>query len=218
MKTKTSLLAALIAIASSASLTAQVYSLNVVGYINLTIPNGYSLICNQLTLSNNTLNAVLPNVPPDSLVLTFANNDYKVDVFDGSAWLDNNTAEPSTTTLPPGKGFFFNNPGAQMTLTFIGDVVQGSNNIALPNGYTLVGNPVPQAIPLTAANGFPQIPDMLYLTFANNDYDTLVNDGSGWLDNDTAEPAVAQPAIGQGFFVNNPLQTVANWSRTFNVN
>ena len=57
MRTKTLLLAAAATVAGIASLQAQsnVYSVNVVGYVNVTIPTGYSLIANPLNSSDNTV-------------------------------------------------------------------------------------------------------------------------------------------------------------------
>ena len=38
---------------------AQVYSLNAVGYINVTIPPGFSIVANQLNTTNNNLSPLL---------------------------------------------------------------------------------------------------------------------------------------------------------------
>src|SRR5688572_17861389 len=106
MKTKTKFLTALVALAGGASLMAQVYSVNMVGYINLTMPAGFSLVGNQLSTGGNTLSQVFPSVPAESQVLTFVNNNYVVDIYTGTAWIEATTGNPSTTTIEPGKGFF----------------------------------------------------------------------------------------------------------------
>lgn len=219
MRTKTLLLTAVLGVAAAATSMADTFSVNAVGYVNLTMPPGFSLVANQLNKSNNTLNAVLPSVPSDSLVYTFANNIYTVDIFDGSVWLDANSGNPSTTVIQPGKGFFFNNPNATpVTVTLVGEVPQGTNTVALVPGYTLISSVVPQQLSLVASNGFPQVSDMLYLSFSNNAYSTLVNDGSQWLDANSGNPTDAKPAVGQGFFINNPNATSVNWTRSFSVN
>jgi hypothetical protein len=51
MRTKTLLLTAALAVAGLSSASAQVYSVNAVGYINLSLPKGFSMICNQLKAS-----------------------------------------------------------------------------------------------------------------------------------------------------------------------
>lgn len=221
MRTKALLGLAALAV-SVATVSAQnVYSLNVVGYYNLTMKPGFNLVANQLNTSNNTLNAVLPAAPIESQVLTYANNAYTIDISDGTAWVDANTGDPSTTSVAPGKGFFYFNPAtADATVTFVGEVTQGTGlTVTNKPGFNLVSSIVPQAIPLTAANGFPQVLEMQYLTFANppGAYNILINDGTAWVDANTGDPASAAPAVGQGFFIFNPGTTDVLWTRDFTV-
>jgi hypothetical protein len=219
MRTKTLLLTAALSVATAATSMADVFSVNAVGYINLTLNPGFNMIANQLnSTNNNSLNSVLPSVPADSLVYTFNNGVYTVDVFDGSQWLDNDTAAPSTTQLTPGKGFFFNNPAStNITVTLVGEVPQGTNSVALPPAFSLVSVVVPQQLPLVASNAFPAVADMLYYSFKTNTYTVLVYDGAQWLNNDTAVPETPNPAVGEGFFINNP-GAATNWTRAFSVN
>ena len=94
-----------------------VYSLNVVGYVNVTVGTGYTLCANQLNNGTNGINQVLPNPAENALVLKFKNNAYVTDIAVGGAWYDNFSGNPSTTTLKPGEGFFYNNPGVTGTIT-----------------------------------------------------------------------------------------------------
>src|SRR5688572_12147371 len=64
MRTKTLLIAAALGGASIASSMAQVYSANAVGYVNLSLGAGYTIIANPLNGTNNNLNTILPL--PDS--------------------------------------------------------------------------------------------------------------------------------------------------------
>jgi hypothetical protein len=223
MRTKTLLLTAALGVIGAASSMAQVYSVNSVGYINLTLAPGFNLVANQLNATgNNRLDTVLPAAPLETQVLKFANNNYSSDISDGSAWFDNSTGNPSTTTISPGDGFFYFNPGGTpVTATLVGEVPQGDVGFSMAPGYNLVSSKVPQDISLTAANGFPQVLEALYLTFnsATQNYNsTLINDGSAWFNNDTGEPADARPTVGQGFFIFNPGATPMAWVRTFSVN
>jgi hypothetical protein len=202
-----------------------VYSVNVVGYINLTMKPGFNMVANQLKASpNNHLNSVLPSVPLESQVLKFVNGNYTADVSDGSAWFDNSTGNPSTTTVSPGEGFFFFNPNAtDVTTTLVGEVTTGNNlSVSLNPGFNLVSSIVPQDIDVTAANGFPLVLELQYLTFnaATQNYNAaLVTDGADWFNNETGDPTPApRPTVGQGFFVFNPGNTTLNWSRNFNPN
>ena len=132
MRTKLLLGAAVLAAGLATSMAQNVYSLNVVGYYNVTVKgNGLTLIANQLTVDTNGLNEVIPTAGYADEVLTFVNNDYNIDVFDGTEWLDNNSGNPSTTVLPPGKGFFYQSANPTATLTFVGQVPQGR----LPSRY-----------------------------------------------------------------------------------
>ena len=224
MRTKTLLLTAALSVASVATSMADVFSVNAVGYINLTLPPGYSLIANQLNASNNvnTLNKVLPSVPVESLVNTFSANVYHSDIFNGSTWEDALTGDPSTTVISPGKGFFFYNPTAgNITNTFVGEVPQGTNVVSLVPGYTLMGSPVPQQLSLKS-NSFPQVLEMQFLTFKTNTYTAQINDGtpngSGWQDPISGNPTDPLLAVGQGAFIYNPGATPTNWTRAFSVN
>jgi hypothetical protein len=224
MRTKTLLLTAALGIAGAATSMAQaVYSVNAVGYVNLTLQPGFNLVANQLNSTpNNRLDTVLPTAPLETQVLKFSNNNYSSDISDGPSWLDANTGDPSTTTVSPGEGFFYFNPGgANVTATLVGEVPQGDVGVTMQPGFTLMSSKVPQDISLTAANGFPQVLEAQYLTFnsGTQNYNTaLINDGTGWLDSNTGDPADARPTVGQGFFLFNPGNTAMNWVRTFSVN
>lgn len=225
MRTKALLLTAALGFAGVATSMAQaVYSVNVVGYINLTMKPGFNLVANQLKASpNNKLNSVLPAAPLESQVLKFVNNDYIIDISDGANWLDNATGNASTTTVAPGEGFFYLNSGAaDSTVTFVGEVTTGNNlTVPMAAGFSLVSSIVPQQLALTSANGFPQVLEAQFLTFngTTQNYDPiLINDGSGWLNNETGDPAVATAKVGQGFFILNPGPGVMNWTRSFNPN
>jgi hypothetical protein len=223
MRTKTLLLTAALSAAGIASSMAQVYSINIVGYVNLTMKPGFNLVANPLTAGTpaNSLNAVLPAAPLETQVLKFANNNYSSDISDGTTWLDAGTGDPSTTVVAPGQGFFYFNPAAtDRTVTLVGEVTKGNNlTVPIPPGFSLVSSITPQDISLTAANGFTQLLEMQYLTFNSmtQNYDVgLINDGTQWLNSVTGDPADAHPLVGQGFFIFNPDSVAHNWVRNFN--
>jgi hypothetical protein len=223
MRTKTLLTAAALAAgALTAMAQSNVYSLNVVGYYNVTAPaGGLVLTANQLDTGTNGLNQVLPGAQLGDQVLTFKNGDYNIDVFDGTQWLDNNTANPTTTVVPPGVGFFYQNvQSGSETLTFVGQVEQGSLVKTYPTGFTLSSTKVPAALSLNS-NGFPQVLGMQCLLF-NGDYVIYVNDGgppggSGWLDNNTALPVNLSPGVGVGYYIQNSDPTTYTWTLNFTV-
>jgi hypothetical protein len=222
MRTKALLGLAALAVGLSTSVAQNVYSLNVVGYVNVTVKgNGYTLCANQLNNGTNGIAQVLPNPTEGALVLTFKNNNYNIDIASTGAWYDNSTGNPSTTALPPGTGWFYNNPNTTAsTLTLVGEVPQGAGlAVALPSGYALVGTYTPTATSLSTTNGFPVVEGMLYLTFNNaiNNYVISIASGGAWYDNATGDPiADPTPAVSQGYFINNPA-AATTWTRNFTV-
>jgi hypothetical protein len=148
-----------------------VYSVNIVGYVNLTMQRGFNLVANQLDASpDNSLGSVLPTVPNESQVLKFKNNNYTRDDFsvaDGG-WIDAETFEPSVRTISPGEGFFYYNPTTgPVTVTTVGQVRTGNGlSVGLDAGqFTLISAVTPQDLALNAANNFPVAQDMQYLSY-----------------------------------------------------
>ncbi|HKX60959.1 MAG TPA: hypothetical protein VJS65_03930 [Verrucomicrobiae bacterium] len=103
MRTTLFLIAAL-SVAGATTSTAQVYSVNTVGYIKLTMVPGFNLVGNQLNrTSENSLNNVIPRAPIESQVLKFSNNNYQLELFDGTRWIKPD-GSPSTFSTNPGEG------------------------------------------------------------------------------------------------------------------
>jgi hypothetical protein len=232
MRTKTLLITAALGLAGVATSMAQVYSVNAVGYINLTLRPGFNMVANQLTKTpNNGLNNVITGgLVAESQALKFDNaaNNYVIEFYSGTAWVKDDGVTPGTMVVNPGDGFFiFNADTANATVTLVGEVPQGTGlNVTLNPGFSLVSSIVPQQIQLTQPNGFPQIAEAQYLVFnaATQNYDAVIfNNGTnpnGWVLEDGVTPAnpVPAPAVGQGFFYFNPETSVANWTRNFSVN
>src|SRR5258706_9794263 len=107
MRTKTLLCAAVLA-AGAISTMAQsnVYSLNVVGYYNVTFAaNQFKLIGNQLNTTNNTLGGVIPVAAPNSQFFKFSDGGgYTGYNFDD---VDLNWGAGATASFAPGEGGMF---------------------------------------------------------------------------------------------------------------
>jgi hypothetical protein len=223
MRTKTLLLTAALSAAGIATSMAQVYSVNAVGYINTTMAPGFNMVANQLNKTpNNSLNNVITGVPVESQVLKFVSSNYQLELYDGATWIKPD-GSPGTLSASPGEGIFFFNPNpANLTVTLVGEVPQGTGlTVALPPGFALVSSIVPQAVPLTPANGFPNLVEMQFLYFnaTTQTYDApLFNDGTGWITPDGTPVPPPAPAVGTGFFIFNPGATTINWTRNFSVN
>ena len=193
-----------------------IISRNVVGFINVDLPPGLSLIVRQLEDGPDyqTVSAQFPsNIPDGAQVFKYSDETgYEVSTFDGSRGVWSN---PSLR-LPVGEGFYFQNPpGKSCSITFVGEVLEGELNNPLPAGYSMKGTLVPQAGSLTEVHGLPGEPgDKVML---------LVNDGQGgssFVTSEFSESAnawVPDPVVGiaQGFWIWK--QHAQDWIRTFYV-
>lgn len=223
MRTKALLLAAALTAAGIASSLAQsnVYSVNVVGYVNVPVPTGYSLIANPLNSTDNSVSNLfsansLSGAALGSTVYTWNGAGFIGDNNDefGGGW-----ASPSLS-LPPGKGFFIKNPGAPYTNTFVGEVLTGNLVNTPVAGYSLISSKVPQSgfvadLGLSAGLG-----DTIYM-WNGAGFIAINNDefGGGW---SPAPPFtvdnVKGPQIGvaQSFFYKN-IALTATWVRNFTI-
>ncbi|HUD47926.1 MAG TPA: hypothetical protein VMR33_13915 [Candidatus Baltobacteraceae bacterium] len=149
MRTKTMLLSALLGTLGSVSLMAQstnVYSLNAVGYINVTIEPGYNIIsCPLIASPDNTLNTLLSPTNGEFKGFKFypwsasAGTYGSSDTATAHAW-----AGGGTETLLPGQAGFIFNPGtSNVTATFVGTVPSGSLTNTLLPGFNLVSSILP---------------------------------------------------------------------------
>jgi hypothetical protein len=228
---KALLSAAIIAAGALTSMAqSNVYSLNVVGYVNVTAYPGFNIFANQLKNSDTTngLNNVLSTAGQDAQVLKYRPTtfDFVVDIFDvpSGGWIDYNTGDPSTTKVSPGEGFFYYNPNStNQTLTLVGEVTQGASlTVDIKPNYNLVSSIVPQAVALVSSNGFSVSQDMQYMEYngATQSFKTpMIYDvgSAGWLDYNTGDPVTPIPVVGAGFYIYNADSVNHDWVRTFNV-
>src|ERR1041384_6863088 len=121
MRTKALLVAAAITVVGLATSLAQsnVYSLNVVGYHNISTTAGqFKLIANQLNTANNSIGSILTNVPHGTFFYKYnagwGTFDYDTDL---GGWDPDGNA-----TLNPGEGGLIKTPSA-ITITFVGEVL-----------------------------------------------------------------------------------------------
>jgi hypothetical protein len=208
MRTKTFLLSAAVGAVGLLAANAQVYSVNSVGYINLVIPPGFSLIANQLKAADNSVGALMPSVPIGTTLYKWNGAGYDINNFSFAGWGD------AAMTLNPGEGAFIKNAsGADINLTLVGEVPQGpDSNMNVPAGFSIVSSTVPQSGALDAVLQFPAaLGDTFYLwSNATGGYNIFNYSFAGFGGN----PPV--PAVGESFFVKK--QAAADWTRDFSVN
>jgi hypothetical protein len=244
MRTKTVLLSAAAVAAGVASLQAQsnVYSLNVVGYVNVTLNAGYNAIVNPLddgagNLLTNVIGGGLAAtnqfvLPQGTSLLPWNGNGFgnAQTYITSYGWYDGSTENYSTNSIPPGLGMMIQLPPGSpaTTITFVGNVLQGTTTNYLSAGYTLTGSTFPVAMPPgVVGDGQPgvtmQMPviqgDSL-VTFNNPggfySY-TYVGTSYGWYDPNNANLSTNGPTIGVGQAFYMLKQTANPWVQSFSV-
>ncbi len=207
MRTKTLLLTAALSAAGVLSSMAVVTSVNVVGYINVSVPVGFSFIANQLVAASDTVANLIP-APADGTVLYtwgpagFAANPYNL--------FGDNTWDDATVKLSVGSGgLIFNASPAPFTITFVGEVKQGSLSTAIEPGFQFVSSQVPQEGSLSALNFTPTSGDVVY-QWGPNGFEASSFDLFGDKTWDPSEPTLK---VGQSVLLNSA--TGVNWDRNF---
>jgi len=205
MRTKILLLSAACAVAGSVGVNAQVYSVNAVGYVNVTCPPGFSIIANPLIAATNQLSVLIANPPDSTQVYEWANGKFQIATYYVPDGWDNDL------TLAPGTGAWINNPSStNIVITFVGEVAQGGQTNDVPVGYSIKGSIVPQSAALDTVLGYtPSDSDQVYFwRHGKFEIDTYyVPDG--W-DNTPV------PNVGEGFWILTSQHS--SWTRTFNIN
>jgi hypothetical protein len=220
MRTKTLLLAAALTAAGIASIQAQsnVYSVNVVGYYNVTIPSGtspgdanrFKLFTQQLRpdgITSPTLNNSLTNLPAGTIAYVWTATGWS----SPTEFLGGTDGWETDHAVPYGSAVFLKNTAATpITVTVVGEVAQGSLTNSYPAGYTPKGPLVPQAGGLTTVHKFSQVGDKVYSWgpgwSAPNEY---LGGTDGW---ENGEPNVE---VGAGFMISSPAG--GNWVNDFTV-
>jgi hypothetical protein len=208
MRTKALFVAAAFGAAGLVSSMAQVYSVNVVGYVNTTLVPGFSLISNPLDAASNSVADLMP--PVDNLtVYKFTDGAYQIaSYFEALEDWDGQLFD-----INPGEGAFVLNPTAEpVPVTFVGEITEGNKSIAIPAGFSIRSSIVPQ----TGALGelaWPLADNDQVFKFnrANQAYEIYAY-FEALEDWDPSEPVIE---VGEAFFVNKPA--AATWSRNFSV-
>ena len=222
MNTKTLLLLGALGAAGMTSAVAQtnVYSVNAVGYVNKTVPAGFSLISNPLNAPTNSLQNVVKGVPENTQIFKFSGSTFVTRTFSSGdgGWIDNNL-NLVDLAFAPGEGAFIFNPSVSpITVTFVGEVPQGSLTNTMPAGFSLKGSIVPQAGLLVTDLGFTAgVGDQVF-KFVSGSNQTFNYVGVNQWEDNNLNP-VTQPSLGVGesaFFFK--LSGSQPWIRNFSVN
>ena len=206
---KTLLIAAAALVAGVISSDAQVYSANIVGYVNVTCPAGaLVLTSNPLDKGTNTANDLLSALPTKSSIQVWNGTGF-------TAFTKGAAGFSPNPSLPVGTGFFVKASSA-FTNTFVGNVVPnpGGNQstVALPSGtLVLVGSTLPIAgtfndVGTNALNLVATLPNKSSIQTWNGTAFTAFTKGAGGF---SPNPPLS---VAQGFFIKSASAT--NWVQT----
>jgi hypothetical protein len=211
MRTKTLLLAALLTLSATVASFAQsnVYSINVVGYVTVTVTNSsvYRILNTPLgpvSNTNNFITQLIPSAPEGTQVSKLGAFGYEGVTFAFGSW-DNELP------VPVGTGFFIKlGEAGSINITFVGEVQQKTDsNRTLPNGLSLLGSLVPQSGSII---NVLQIPggegNQVSRLNTAGDYEGITYAFGSW-DNDL------DIAIAEGFFYSNISGAPVDWNRNF---
>jgi hypothetical protein len=228
MRTKTMLLSALLGSLGTVAVMAQsnVYSLNVVGYVNITCNPGFNIVSCPLQASpDNTLNTLLP--PAGSAykkwqVWTYdptLSTPYGEDVALASVW-----GGGGLETINPGQAVWLYNPGVSTSnITFVGTVPNGPITTTLhPNSFNLVSSAIPASGDVITnslmlfSNGVKKDQVWTYNNTLSTPYTEYVATGTslatGW---PSGDPQL--PTVGGGFWYLNNQSTNNYWVQSYSV-
>jgi hypothetical protein len=201
---KTLLIAAAALVAGIVSSNAQVYSANVVGYVNVVYPAGaLVLTANPLDDGTNTTTSLGAALPNKSNIQIWNGTGFTGTSKSGGVWSPD-------LSIPVGTGYFVQAKTA-ITNTYVGNVatlVGNSVTNALPTSLVLVGTMIPYTGNLedTNLNVGPSLPNKSNIQVWNGSGFTGTSKSGG-----TWTPDLTL-SVGQGFFIQ--AKTAANWVQT----
>ena len=237
---KTLLIAAAALAASVISSQAQVYSQNIVGYVNKSAGANFSIHTAPFDAAGgNSLTNLIQNpggVYDGSQVFIWGSTSYNIYTLDsGFATGVGDANDANAVTAPvinPGTAFLFNNGGVSNTITYAGTVHVGSGSIpgtstnVIPNqALNLISPVIPFGGGITSSLGFTNVAgaldgNQIFIPIISpsgvlSGFNTVTFDSgfaSGFGDaNDAAQVAEPQIPVGSGFFFGNGTGGTVKW-------
>jgi len=224
-------MAALAAGAFTTMAQSNVYSLNVVGYINLPLTEGFSMVANQLDLdgtgTNNTDAEVFGSqLPAGATVYTWSGSGYNINIYSkNKAGTATNWTDAAGYPLNPGQGAWVSIPagafgGTTQTVTTVGQVLQGTLTnpyLAAGGGFSIVSDQVPLAGALQTQLGLsPSAGDTVYgWDFTAKAYNIYIYSKNKAGTATNWNPSEPQISVGQGFWLDSASGTT--WTQNFTV-
>jgi len=215
MRTKALILSAMICAAGvvpSFAADGNVYSVNVVGYITLSLSNNYTMIANQLDDgAGNLATNVFSGAPPGTIFSKFTGAGYANLTKTGpTSW-----SGVTSMTCAPGEGVFVKKPvnPAVVSLTCIGEVMQGTLDNPVVQGYEIYSTMVPQQGGISSVHEYVRTTGDILSRYTGAGYQNFTAIPSGTTNRwNPSEPIIG---VGEAFWLR--ASVAKPWTRTFNV-
>ncbi len=130
----------------------ELVSKNIVGYVSIALPPGFSMISNPLHAPSNTVGSLFSNLPDGATLCKFDTSLFRLT---NNSLQDGKWSNPNEKLVPGEGGIFFNPTTDFKTINFVGDVSQGRLLNPIPSGMSIRSSLVPQPGRLNSDLGFP---------------------------------------------------------------
>jgi len=216
-------MSALLGTLGSISVMAQstnVYSLNAVGYINVTLAPGFNIVsCPLIASPDNTLNTLFPDTNGAYAGFQYWGWNPGTAAYTEDVALPKRWGNGGTETLNPGQAAWIDNTySTNVTVTFVGTVPSGTNSVTLPaSSFQLVSSILPTSGDIITnslmnfTNGVAGDQVWAWST-GTQAYTEYVRLPTHW----PADPI--QTNVGGGFWYYNAQATNNFWTESFSVN
>jgi hypothetical protein len=133
-------------------LAEDVPSTNVIGYVSVSLPPGFTMLANPLDAPSNAVPDLFKDWPDGTTLNKFDTRFFRLDdnAIKNGKWIN------PTEKLMPGEGAIFFNPTTDYrSVSFVGELMQGNLSIPIPAGFSIRSSPVPKSGHLQEDLSFP---------------------------------------------------------------
>lgn len=183
----------------------------IIGYVKVPLAAGYNLVANQLdvdgTGTNNSIyTSVGTQLPPNTTVLAWNGSGFSASKLTSTGkWTLNTTVV--TNAVNPGNGFFIDTPVAT-NVTFIGNVLTGTNTFDISQGYQVISPIDPVAGAMGTVLGYVPTRNDVAMIWNGSGYSQHKYSGTTW--------TAGEPTFSAGEAVFFDAATDTSWVETLN--
>jgi hypothetical protein len=148
------------------TLTGEVRSRNVIGFVTVTLAPGFSMVANPFNAPSNTVPDLFKGLPEGTAVNKFDTRLFGLNenIFKNGKWTN------SYEALTPGEGAILFNPTSDyVPLNFVGEVIEDDFSMPVPAGFSIRSALLPLPGRIHADLGFPIAEGDVIHLFDKND-------------------------------------------------